>query len=111
MKINLSKRRANRYLDIESDAKEQKIKWEDMKTEELEKLFAELTISLKSTPQSSWTAWDEQSLKIAQKILTDRRADDVRRDIARILELSGLHYGIEKQTFQNRQVRLNSKHD
>ena len=111
MKLNSSERRTNYHLDIENEAKGKKVKWEDMKTEELEKLFAELTISLKSTPQSSWTAWDDQSLKMVQKILTDRRADDVRRDIARILELSGLHYGIERQTFQNKQARLNNKHD
>jgi hypothetical protein len=109
MKQNLTESRMNYHFDIKNASKGKKLKWEELKTEELEKLFSEITLSLKSSPNSTWNAWDDESLKMVQKVLTDRRADDVRRDIARILELSGLHYGIEKQMFRTKQARQNKK--
>ena len=107
MTRKLNERRINYHYDIKSASKEKRQRWEDLKTDELEKIFKELSDALALLPKTQWNEWDIESLNKVKTILADRRANDVRQEIARILELSGLSYEIERQAFWAKRRKLN----
>ena len=47
----------------------------------------------------------KKSFEIISKIIADRRALEARDKIARMMELAGLHYGVEQNIWQKRQVQ------
>ena len=107
MTRKLNERSINYHYDIENASKEKRQRWEELKTEELEELFKELSDTLALLPKTQWNAWDMESLNKVKTILADRRANDVRQEIARIMELSGLSYALERQAFWTERGKLN----
>ena len=96
-------------IDVENASPAKRQRWAELQTEEVEKLYAEIQSKLKQIPKEQWTAWDVESLKRVEAILGDRRADEIRKDIERIMELAGLSYGLERQRRRNirtKQCRL-----
>ena len=93
-------------IDLENASLAKRQRWAELQTEEVEKLYAEIQSKLKQIPKEQWTTWDVESLKRVEAILGDRRADEIRKDIERIMELAGLSYGLERESYQAKQVML-----
>ena len=91
-------------IDIENATMAKRQRRAELQTEEVEKLYAEIQSKLKQIPKEQWTAWDVESLKRVEAILGDRQADEIRKDIERIMELAGLSYGLERASYSKKQV-------
>ena len=98
-------------IDVENASLAKRQRWAELQTEEVEKLYAEIQSKLKQIPKEQWTAWDVESLKRVEAILGDRRADEIRKDIERIMELAGLSYGLERESYHKKQVMLKKLRD
>ena len=98
-------------IDVENASLAKRQRWAELQTEEVEKLYAEIQSKLKQIPKEQWTAWDVESLKRVEPILGDRRADEIRKDIERIMELAGLSYGLERESYHKKQVMLKKLRD
>ena len=83
-------------LDIPSPTKAKLERWHDLQTEELETLYASMKEQLSSIPSDEWDDWDKESFKAIGDIVSKRRADAVRQEIARMMELAGMSYGIQR---------------
>ena len=90
-------------IDVENASLAKRQRWAELQTEEVEKLYAEIQSKLKQIPKEQWTAWDNESLKRVESILGNRRADEIRKDIERIMELAGLSYGLERASYHKKQ--------
>jgi hypothetical protein len=86
-------------LDITNASKTQKEQWAKLRTEELENLYASMSEQLAQVPAQQWSEWDKHSIKLIGEIVGERRANEVRKEIARMMELAGVHYGIERTNF------------
>lgn len=93
-------------LDIQSPTKAKLQRWADLQTEELETLYASMKEQLSSIPSDEWDDWDNHSLKMVGKIVAQRRADAIRQEIARMMELAGMSYGIERVIHQRKAAAL-----
>ena len=93
-------------LDIMKASKTQKEKWAKLRTEELETLYASMKEQLSSIPSDEWDDWDNHSLKMVGEIVAQRRADAIRQEIARMMELAGMSYGIERVIHQRKAAAL-----
>lgn len=98
-------------LDVENASLAKRQRWAELQTEEVEKLYAEIQSKLKQLPKEQWTAWDVESLQKVEAILSDMRADEIRKDIERIMELAGLSYGLERAKYHKKQVMLKKLKD
>ena len=87
-------------LDIQSPTNAKLERWADLRTEELETLYASMKEQLSSIPSDEWDDWDKESFKVIGDIVSKRRADAVRQEIARMMELAGMSYGIERVIHQ-----------
>jgi hypothetical protein len=76
-------------LDIQSPTKAKLQRWADLQTEELETLYASMKEQLSSIPSDEWDDWDKESFKVIGDIVSKRRAEAVRQEIARMMELAG----------------------
>ena len=90
-------------LDIENPSKAKRERWAEIQTDELKKLYANIQSKIKNIPKEQWTAWDIESVKQVEAILADRQADEIRKDIERILELAGMSYGVERAAYFKKQ--------
>ena len=90
---------------LQNASPEKRKAWQRVKTEELEKLYAAIQQAQKDIPRETFDAWDKKSFEIISKIIADRRALEARDNIARMMELAGLHYGVEQNIWQNRQAQ------
>ena len=72
-------------IDVEKASLAKQQRWAELQTEEVEKLYAEIQSKLEQIQKEQWTAWDVESLKRVESILGDRRADEIRKDIERII--------------------------
>jgi Fe-S cluster biosynthesis and repair protein YggX len=86
-------------LELANASKDKWQKWSKLQTEHLEELLHSMNAKLRNVPESQWTEWDKHSIEILKGIIGERRADEVRKDIARMMKLAGIHYGIEKNKF------------
>ena len=93
-------------LDIQSPTKAKLQRWADLQTEELETLYASMKEQLSSIPSDEWDGWDKESFKVIGDIVSKRRADAVRQEIARMMELAGMSYGIERVIHQRKASAL-----
>ena len=90
---------------LQNASPEKRKAWQRIKTEELEKLYAAIQQAQKDIPRETFDAWDKKSFEIISKIIADRRALEARDNIARMMELAGLHYGVEQNIWQKRQAQ------
>ena len=93
-------------LDIQSPTNAKLERWADLRTEELETLYASMKEQLSSIPSDEWNDWDKESFKVIGDIVSKRRADAVRQEIARMMELAGMSYGIERVIHQRKASAL-----
>lgn len=89
--------------DIEHASKAKREKWAETQTNELEELYSKILRARKDVPDEQFDEWDLETFKIIADILAERRADAVRKDIARIMELAGQHWGVDKATWEKKQ--------
>ena len=93
-------------VDIKSPTRAKLETWASAKTEELEELYAAMQEQLSAIPENQWNEWDNHSLKMVGDIIAQRRADAVRREISRMMELAGMSYGIERVIHQRKVAAL-----
>ena len=93
-------------LDIQSPTNAKLERWADLRTEELETLYASMKEQLSSIPSDEWDGWDKESFKVIGDIVSKRRAEAVRQEIARMMELAGMSYGIERVIHQRKASAL-----
>ena len=93
-------------LDIQSPTKAKLQRWANLQTEELETLYASMKEQLSSIPSDEWDDWDKESFKVIGDIVSKRQADTVRQQIARMMELAGMSYGIERVIHQCKAAAL-----
>ena len=93
-------------LDIQSPTNAKLERWADLRTEELETLYASMKEQLSSIPSDEWDDWDKESFKVIGDIVSKRRAEAVRQEIARMMELAGMSYGIERVIHQRKAAAL-----
>ena len=93
-------------LDIQSPTKAKLQRWADLQTEELETLYTSMKEQLSSIPSDEWDDWDKESFKVIGDIVSKRRADAVRQEISRMMELAGMSYGIERVIHQRKAAAL-----
>ena len=93
-------------LDIQSPTKAKLERWADLRTEELETLYASMKEQLSSIPSDEWDDWDKESFKVIGDIVSKRRADAIRQEIARMMELAGMSYGIQRVIHQRKASAL-----
>ena len=93
-------------LDIQSPTNAKLERWADLRTEELETLYASMKEQLSSIPSDEWDNWDKESFKVIGDIVSKRRAEAVRQEIARMMELAGMSYGIERVIHQRKASAL-----
>ena len=91
-------------LDITQASKHKQEQWAKLRTEELENLYASMSEQLRLVPDEKMSAWDKHNIKLIGDIIGERRAGEIRRDIMRMMELAGLHYGIAQTLFKRRQA-------
>jgi len=66
---------------------------------ELKNQKSENQLSIKDVPKDQRTEWDIESLKRVREILAIKKAEEFRKNIARIMHLAGVSYEIEKKRF------------
>ena len=93
-------------LDIQSPTNSKLKRWADLQTEELETLYASMKEQLSSIPSDEWDDWDKESFKVIGDIVSKRRADAVRQEIARMMELAGMNYSIQRVIHQRKAAAL-----
>ena len=93
-------------LDIQSPTKAKLQRWAELQTEEIETLYASMKEQLSSIPSDEWDDWDKESFTVIGDIVSKRRADTVRQQIARMMELAGMSYGIERVIHQRKAAAL-----
>ena len=66
----------------------------------------------KQIPKDQFDAWDKASLQKAIEINAEAEMEALRIEIARLMELAGVHYGVEKNLFWKRyHARQKAKRD
>tara|TARA_B110000444_G_C18261764_1_gene332279 strand:- start:24 stop:359 length:336 start_codon:yes stop_codon:yes gene_type:complete len=80
--------------------------WANARTEELENLYTSMREQLSNMPKDAWDDWDKQSFLTVGEIIAQRRADAVRQEISRMMELAGMSYGIERVIHQRKTSAL-----
>lgn len=69
---------------------------------ELHKEAAEVLKKAKQLPADSLDAWDKASVEQVLDLATKREVEELRQAIARVMELAGEHYGVNKDVFWKR---------
>lgn len=69
---------------------------------ELHTKAAEVLAKAKQLPPDSLDAWDNASLEQVAELATKREVEELRQAIARVMELAGEHYGVNKEVFWKR---------
>ena len=69
---------------------------------ELHKEAAEVLKKAKQLSADSLDAWDKASVEQVAKLTTQREVEELSQAIARVMELAGEHYGVNKDVFWKR---------
>ena len=94
-------------VDIQSQTPAKLKTWANARTEELENLYTSMREQLSNMPTDAWDDWDKQSFFTVGEIIAQRRADAVRQEIARMMELAGMNYSIQRVIHQRKAAALN----
>lgn len=93
-------------VDIQSPTPAKLKTWANARTEELENLYTSMREQLSNMPTDAWDDWDKQSFFTVGEIIAQRRADAVRQEIARMMELAGMNYSIQRVIHQRKAAAL-----
>ena len=69
---------------------------------QLHKKAAEVLAKAKQIPADSLNAWDNASLEQVANLATKREVEELRQAIARVMELAGESYGVNRDMFWKR---------
>jgi hypothetical protein len=69
---------------------------------ELHTKAAEVLAKAKQLPADSLDAWDKASVEQVLDLATKREVEELHQAIARVMELAGEHYGVNKDVFWKR---------
>ena len=86
--------------------------WEQTQKKEIVAKANEVVVNVKDIPKHLLGAWDEESMRLAAELAAKDSLEQLRREIARLIELAGEHYGIsEKQFWQRYHAQQKAKRD
>lgn len=88
--------------DIENASREKRDGWEETKNKEIVAKANEVVAKAKTIPDELMDPWDKESIKLVAELSDKDSLEELRREIARIMELAGEHYGISKELFWRR---------
>lgn len=95
-------------FDIVNSTHAKREGWEQTQNNEIVAKANEVVVNVKDIPMHLLSAWDEESMRIVGELANKNSLEQLRQEIARILELAGEHYGIsEKQFWQRYHARKN----
>jgi len=110
-------------MDLQNPSEAKRKAWAKYKTVELEELYASIAASKREIPEHKWNDWDLEAFNIIGEhkwndwdleafniigdIIADRRAVILRDEIARMMELSGQHYAMQKNQYYKKKGLLN----
>lgn len=98
--------------DIKNASREKREGWEQTQNNEIVAKANEVAVKAKDIPNELLSAWDKESIRLAAELAAKDSLEELRREIARILELAGEHYGIsEKQFWQRYHAQQKAKRD
>ena len=90
-------------------------KREEMSDETSNKIKTALKVIIAKTkklPKDKFNAWDIASIQKAIELNVETEMQDLRREIARLMDLAGKHYGVEEHSFWKRyHARQKAKRD
>ena len=88
--------------DMKTATRAKRDGWEETKNKELVSKAKEVVAKAQNIPAQLLTAWDKESLRLVSELADRDSVEQLRREIARIMELAGEHYGISKELFWKR---------
>ena len=98
--------------DIKTASREKREGWKEIQNNEIVAKANEVAAKAKDIPNELLSAWDKESFRLAAELAAKDSLEQLRREIARILELAGEHYGInEKQFWQRYHAQQKAKRD
>ena len=101
-----------RIYDILNPTRKKREGWEQTQNKEIVAKANEVFAKAKDIPNQLLSAWDKESIRLAAELAAKDSLEQLRREIARILELAGEHYGInEKQFWQRYHAQQKAKRD
>ena len=98
--------------DIKNASREKREGWEQTQKKEIVAKANEVVVNVKDIPKHLLSAWDEESMRLAAELAAKDSLEQLRREISRLMELAGEHYGIsEKQFWQRYHAQQMAKRD
>ena len=88
--------------DIKNASREKREGWEQTQNNEIVAKANEVAAKASTIPSELMNAWDKESIRLAAELAAKDSLEQLRREIARILELAGEHYGISEKQFWQR---------
>lgn len=76
--------------------------WEKTNNKQIVAAANEVVAKAKNIPDELMDLWDKESIKLTAELADKDSLEELRRQIARIMELAGEHYGISKELFWKR---------
>lgn len=105
-KMKLDERIRVAPMDLQNPSEAKRKAWAKYKTVELEELYASIAASKREIPEHKWNDWDLEAFNIIGDIIADRRAVILRDEIARMMELSGQHYQMQRNQYYKKKGLL-----
>ena len=91
-----------RIYDILNPTREKREGWEQTQNKEIVAKANEVFAKAKDIPNPRLSAWDKESLRLVSELADRDSVEQLRREIARIMNLAGEHYGISEKQFWQR---------
>lgn len=94
--------------DMKTATRAKRDGWNATRNKELVAKAKEVVAKAQNIPAQLLTAWDKESLRLVSELADRDSVEQLRREISRLMELAGVHYGIsEKQFWQRYHARKN----
>lgn len=98
--------------DIKNASREKRKDWVQTQNNEIVAKANEVVAKASTIPNDLMNAWDKESIRLAAELAAKDSLEQLRREIARLMELAGEHYGIsEKQFWQRYHAQQKAKRD
>jgi len=91
-----------RIYDILNPTRKKREGWEQTQNKEIVAKANEVFAKAKDIPNQLLSAWDKESIRLIGELTDKDSVEQLRRQIARIMELAGEHYGISERQFWQR---------
>jgi hypothetical protein len=88
--------------DIKNASREKREGWEQTQNNEIVAKANEVVAKASTIPNELLNAWDKESIRLAAELAAKDSLEQLRREISRLMELAGEHYGISEKQFWQR---------